>query len=177
MERCTDSECDFDKRRDYCYAELTPGITTGRKLPGLLELLINDSNSAYRNENLTSEESGSVLAISAMDLLYVDKDRRDWPLSESFVTICREAKQDSIVTRYGINVFEALHTSSNSEIVNQVSYMIYAFASGAVQGYVFETNPEDSLKDRRIFTDYDNRQLLGMFELIEQSRASEEPTN
>lgn len=181
MERCFDSECQFDNRRDYCYENPSVLGDLGRQIPGLLDALLYDQRAAPNDAMMAKTDQDNFICIRSSSTIMADKKIRDWPLAQAEVVISQEVNKKTGVINYVVNISKSVLLPKYVDEPFGSTYNIELLPNGTmnteVEDYsiVIEDGELTSgAVDRRPFTIYDCDQLIETLILLDNSRGADQ---
>lgn len=180
MERCLDSNCQFDNRTDYCYENPLVLGELGSQIPGLLDALLYDKRASPSDAITTRTDSDNFTRIRSTSTILADKSCRDWPLFQTEVIISQEIDKKTSVIIYGLTVTKSVLSSGTADEPITSMYNIVVMPNGFIEAevedygmYFKEGGFYSGAIDRRPLTLYDCHQLMDTLSLVDHSRGSE----
>jgi hypothetical protein len=181
MERCLDSDCQFDNREEYCYENPLVLGELGSQIPTLLDALLYDKRAAPSDAMTAITNQENFLCIRSTLTILADKSIRDWPLAQAEVVISQEVEKKTGLISYVVNISKSVLLSGANDEPFASTYNIDLMPSGAMTTEVEDhgvcISDEGELRsgavERRPFTMYDCQQLIEILSLVDNSRGAD----
>lgn len=177
MERCQDSSCGFENRKEYCTQEAKdPDGDAAYVAQAIDELLYENESIASENYAIYVDRDGHVLQRS-FSITHFDSQTYILPLIKSTIAIMHVTNRNLDCDSYGIELTWAVERIDTVSEPYTVQYTIDLYKKGLVQAIVEQPDILNNGRETSAITSYDFNDLYWVLDLFAASQRAERADN